>query len=159
MKRRRKSPEDDLVHVSFSGMGLNRPGVSIAQWKWDVFKKLFLEMEAMHEAMKEVLAWADDVFARTESLKDRPTNDPARVETIEEMVEVSEALDELSEALMDDGYRGKMAEKLLEIERLRERTREKAKRVLELAAGQGVTPLEARFVRSLTKADLAGLKM
>ena len=39
MKRRRKSPADDLVHVSFCGLGIYRPGVSIAQWKWDISKR------------------------------------------------------------------------------------------------------------------------
>lgn len=136
MKRRRKSPADDLVHVSFCGLGIYRPGVSIAQWKWDIFKKLVLEISAMLEAMKEDLAWAESALARAEALK----GTPLYTDAVAEVIAVSEALDEWA-GLIDDETRERLTERTAEIERLREMNREKAQRVLELAALQEAAPL------------------
>jgi hypothetical protein len=108
MRRKQTSPEDELVHVSFAGLGVYRPGVEIAQWKWDVFKQLIpvLEerlraMKEMHEATKEVLEWADSVVTRAQELSHLDTADPQRIEAMYGVLEMERVLDQLHEELLE----------------------------------------------------------
>jgi hypothetical protein len=161
MKRRTKraSPDGDFTCVTIQG---GSRGVRIETWKFEVFKALMREVEAMLDEMKADLAMMGEIVDRAERLKERPTTDPDRIEAIEDVIEVGRVLDECI-ALWDDQTRERMAAKLAEIDRLDQIILEKAKRVLELAARQGfvcedeLRPLQAKAVRSLTREDIAKL--
>jgi hypothetical protein len=168
MKRRKKSPDDDIVSVSFGGLGYYRPAVQIAQWKWTVFKELMVEIEEglreMPQATKELFEWADGALERAESLKDRLSSDPDRLAAMYEVLEVSRTLDELHEELIelaDDEVRERFAAKQAQYEAMNEQILAKALRVLQIARAQGLivdeAPLEVRVVRPLTSEDIAQL--
>lgn len=137
-RKRRANPEDEILYVQVIG---EQRHIKIEQWKWDVFKKLLLEMERMRREMKADLAAMDEVIARAESMQDLPTNDPARATVMEEVIHLSRVLDGWI-ALFDDETRERFAERfperIAESERLNLMILEKSARVIELGREQGL---------------------